>query len=97
MNEFPRLALATPAEDAEPSVACLAMLAGLTERALASAALSHACVPDGDGGRGPGDGFAGAASGCVAHAAGGLSRVVCASGAFSRALDRGRDAWRAEF
>ncbi len=32
MNEFPRLALATPAEDAEPSVACLAMLAGLTER-----------------------------------------------------------------
>jgi cobyrinic acid a,c-diamide synthase len=32
MNEFPRLALATHAEDAEPSVACLAMLAGLTER-----------------------------------------------------------------
>ncbi len=32
MNEFPRLALATPAESAEPSVACLAMLAGLTER-----------------------------------------------------------------
>jgi cobyrinic acid a,c-diamide synthase len=32
MNEFPRLALATPAEDPEPSLACLAMLAGLTER-----------------------------------------------------------------
>ena len=32
MNEFPRLALATSAEDPEPSVACLAMLAGLTER-----------------------------------------------------------------
>jgi cobyrinic acid a,c-diamide synthase len=32
MNDFPRLALATPAEDAEPSVACLAMLAGLTGR-----------------------------------------------------------------
>ena len=32
MNEFPRLAVATSAEGAEPSVACLAMLAGLTER-----------------------------------------------------------------
>ncbi len=32
MNEFPRLALATSPEGAEPSVACLAMLAGLTER-----------------------------------------------------------------
>jgi cobyrinic acid a,c-diamide synthase len=32
MSEFPRLALATPAEDPEPSVACLAMLAGLTHR-----------------------------------------------------------------
>ena len=34
MNEFPRLALATSAEDAEPSVACLSMLAGLTRRRL---------------------------------------------------------------
>src|SRR6516165_7084533 len=34
MNEFPRLAVATSAEGAEPSVACLAMLAGLTERRL---------------------------------------------------------------
>ena len=32
MNEFPRLALATSAGDAEPSVACLSMLAGLTGR-----------------------------------------------------------------
>ena len=32
MSEFPRLALATPAEDPEPSMACLAMLAGLTQR-----------------------------------------------------------------
>ena len=32
MNEFPRLALATSAHAAEPSVACLSMLAGLTAR-----------------------------------------------------------------
>ena len=32
MIELPRLALATVAEDPEPSVACLAMLAGLTQR-----------------------------------------------------------------
>jgi cobyrinic acid a,c-diamide synthase len=34
MNEFPRLALATSAHGAEPSVACLAMLAGLTAHRL---------------------------------------------------------------
>ena len=34
MNEFPRLALATSAEEGEPSVACLSMLAGLTQRRL---------------------------------------------------------------
>ena len=32
MNEFPRLALATAAVDPEPSLACLAMLSGLTQR-----------------------------------------------------------------
>ena len=32
MNEFPRLALATRVVDPEPSFACLAVLAGLTER-----------------------------------------------------------------
>jgi len=32
MMEFPRLALATPAAGPEPSVACLAMLAGLTKQ-----------------------------------------------------------------
>ena len=76
MNEFPRLALATSAQDAEPSVACLSMLAGLTARRMSRAALSHAGVPDRDRGRGPSDRFTGTSPGCVAHATGSLSRVV---------------------
>ena len=60
--DVPRLALATAAAGPEPSVMALALLAGLTERALACPAFSDSRLSDGHGSRGTGYRIAGSAS-----------------------------------
>ena len=62
MGELPRLGLAVAATGPEPSMAGLALLAGLNSRRVAGAAFPGAGVPDEHGGRPPGHGPARAAT-----------------------------------
>ena len=96
MNEFPRLALATPAEDAEPSVACLAMLAGLTERRWRVQHFRTRACPTATEAVGQVTGLPGRHLDAWLMPPEVCRGLFARAAAVGRALDRGRDARRAE-